>query len=358
MNRKSDTARKISFVLGSMRRGGAERVISILANHYTKKGWNVDILLLLSGDCEYELDPNIQLYSFSDEQKSRLGMLPNWLKKIRGYVKANRPDIILSFAARINIIMYFATLGMKTKKYVSERNDPQNDGRSWVVRFITNQIYPKVDGVIFQTEWAKNCFKSVVQGNGQIIYNPVNRMPIKKYQWHNRFVSVGSLEEQKNQHLLIKAFYMLWQEDENITLTIYGEGTLRNQLENEIKQLGLENHVFLPGKVSDIHSRMREEDVFVLSSNYEGLSNALLEAMMQGMPCISTRCAGSNEVIENGVNGLLTDIGDVNGLYKAMKSFLLDHEFAEKCGRSAKEKSEVFDTEHIIKMWESILQYR
>ena len=121
--------KRIAFVLGSMKRGGAERVISILSNHYASKGWVVDIILLLSGECDYELDQKIRIISLAGTG-SRLRQLPDWIFGIRKYLKEYRPDTILSFAARINIITAVAAFGIRTNLVVSERNDSEMDGRS------------------------------------------------------------------------------------------------------------------------------------------------------------------------------------------------------------------------------------
>ena len=140
------------------------------------------------------------------------------------------------------------------------------------------------------------------------------------------------------------------------SLIIYGEGTLRKELEVTISELGIMNKVSMPGNISNIHQKLLEAEFFVLSSDYEGLSNALLEAMMMGLPCISTDCAGSNEVIISGENGILVPVGNKDRLVNAMKLLINNREFALSLGKQAEETSNQFSSTNIIKKWESVLE--
>ena len=153
--------KKITFILGSRGRGGAERVISILSDYYAKKGYQTDIIVLLKNEVGYKLDESTRVIDFSGGITSRLKRLPFWIKSIKKYVKENKPDVIVSFAARINVIVLHACKKLKTKIIVSERNDPRLDGRSKLVEFMTNRLYPKADKVVFQTERAKSYFKKL-----------------------------------------------------------------------------------------------------------------------------------------------------------------------------------------------------
>lgn len=348
--------KKIVFILGSMRRGGAERVVSIIANHYFQKAWKVDIILLLSGKCEYEINPKIRIISLANEAKTRLSQIPRWFFGIRSYLKENKPDSILSFAARINIIVAIAGIGIKKHLVVSERNDPLRDGRSVLVRMATNIIYPRVSKVIFQTKYAQSCFNTKIIRNSQIIPNPVSVNIKHKKERNGKIIAVGRLEPQKNHKLLIEAFKEVHDMFSQYSLIIYGEGSLRKELENMISELNLTDLVYLPGNISNIHEEVSKAEFFVLTSDYEGLSNSLLEAMMMGLPCISTACAGSNEVIVSGQNGLLVPVGNRNKLIEAMIKFINDWEFALRLGMEAEKTSIQFMPDTIIKKWEDVLE--
>lgn len=347
--------KRIAFVLGSMKRGGAERVISILSNHYASKGWVVDIILLLSGECDYELDQKIRIISLAGTG-SRLRQLPDWIFGIRKYLKEYRPDTILSFAARINIITAVAAFGIRTNLVVSERNDPEMDGRSFIVRLATNLIYPRTSRVVFQTKKAQACFNDRVIENSSVIYNPINVSHKASNQSSNKIVAVGRLEPQKNHELLVTAFKSVHTLFPQYKLYIYGEGTLRNHLEELVRNLGLESSVFMPGNVDNVHDELSDAEFFVLSSDYEGLSNALLEAMMMGLPCISTDCAGSSEIIQSGKNGLLVPVGSKEKLAEAMKQLILDRDLALRLGKEAQNTSKLFASKNILTEWELVLE--
>lgn len=121
----------------------------------------------------------------------------------------------------------------------------------------------------------------------------------QKYQF-KKIVTVGRLTVQKNQKLLIESFSEVLKKYPNIILEIYGDGEKREELKYIIKTLGVSNNVIFKGNILNVHEAIADAGLFVLSSDYEGLSNALMEAMMMGLPCISTTCAGSDELISDG----------------------------------------------------------
>lgn len=348
-------SKRICFLIGSMGKGGAERVISVIANAFSDKGWKVDILLLLDDTCDYNLNRNINLIPLCKERRSRVRQLPSWLFGIRRYVKEKKPDTIVSFIARINIITLLACFGLNKRVLVSERNDPATDGRSIFVRLATYILYPLAECIVFQTNWAKSCFPTTIQNKGVIIPNPINVQVSASDKKEKKIVAVGRLIEQKNHSMLIEAFKKVNKVYPEYKLIIYGEGKLRETLEKQIQNIKLEKSVFLPGSVTDIHQKISDAKIFVLSSNYEGLSNALLEAMFMGLPCISTDCAGSNEVIKNNLNGKLVPVGDGDRLATAIKELIEHDDLSIKLGEEAKETSKTFDSKNVLKKWEEIL---
>lgn len=354
MNCKKNN-KKITFVIGSMGRGGAERVISVLANSYAQKGWEVDILLLLNGKVDYILESNINIVRIYDENKSRISQLPKWIINIRRYVKKNNPDRIVSFIARINIITIISCIGLKKDIIVSERNDPMSDGRSRFIRILTNLLYPFINCVVFQTKFAQDCFSERVKKKSVIIANPITVNVEATKNKEKKIVSVGRLIEQKNHVLLINAFKKVHSKYPDYKLYIYGEGRLRTNLEKHINSLNMKEVIFLPGNVINIHEKISNAEIFVLSSNYEGLSNALLEAMTMGLPCISTNCSGIDEIIKDGFNGLLIPKGDEDLLTQSIIRLIEDIEIREKISRNAFEFSKQFDNEIIFEKWKETI---
>lgn len=343
--------KRVSFIIGSMNRGGAERVISILANQYINKGYNVDIIMLLNSGVGYELSEKINLIDFTTNH-SRINSFPYWIKSIRNYSKNYNPDTIISFAARINIITLIATKKLNIPVIVSERNDPKFDGRSKLVDILTTLLYPNSKAIIFQTERAKKYFNKKIQNKGVIITNPISIECVAKSNRNKKIVNVGRYTEQKNQKLLIKAFSKISSEYQDYKLHLYGDGNLREQLRQLIIEFNLEEKIILEGNVSDIHEQISDAEFFVLSSNYEGLSNALLEAMMMGIPCISTDCAGSDEYIINGKTGLLVPKNDEEQLYLAMKRLIEDQNLREQISLESRKFVEKCKVSDVIEKWE------
>lgn len=347
--------KRIAFILGGMGRGGAERVISILSNHYIQNGWEVDILMLLNNRVEYELHSNITLIDLSNEKKSRLRMLPYWLKSIRSYIKKTKPTVLVSFAARISIICLFAKMFIKVPIIISERNDPKADTRGRFAKMLIPLLYTKADKIIFQTEYAKSCFNIKIQALGVIIYNPVNIMCFAQEEKQNKIVNIGRLDPQKNQKLLISAFKGVLEQYPDYKLEIYGSGILKGELIRYIGELNINNNVSLEGNVLDLHERIKDAKIMVLSSDFEGLSNALLEAMMMGLPCISTTCAGATEIINDGNNGLLVPVGDKESMTKAMLKLIENKELALSLGNEAKNVAKLVSQENVIGKWDDVI---
>lgn len=346
--------KKITFVLGSMGRGGAERVISILSQNYAARGYSTDILLLLSNDVEYELHPNTRIFDFSgNPEKSRFRRLPYWLKSIRNYVRQQHPDAVVSFAARINIIVMTALTGFRQKILVSERNDPYCDGRSGLVDIAAKLLYPKAGHVVFQTRRAASYFPYLK--NSVIIPNPIRTDCQAENTNVNKIVTAGRLTGQKNQKMLIDAFAVVSARHPDAFLEIYGCGELEQRLKDQISRLSLENRVFLCGNVSNLHERIADAAVFCLSSDYEGLSNALLEAMMMGLPCISTNCAGADEYIRDGENGYLTETGNCAQFADALEKLLSDERKRTAFSRQCRKDSFAFSAEQVIREWDKVI---
>ena len=339
-----------------MKRGGAQRVISVLANHYVAKGWAVDIVLLLSSECEYKIHPDIRIVPISGGYDRRLFKALPWVFGLRRYFREQRPNVVLSLFATINLMAWVASVGFGHHLVVSERNDPRKDGRNLIVRIMTEAVYPRVDHVVLQTRLAQSCFSDRVIANSTVVYNPVS-VSVRAQNVRTRtIIAVGKLWPQKNHRLLILAFQKVVQIFPSYQLYIYGEGGLRQSLLSLVSELGLKHSVFLPGNIMEIHSKMAEAEIFVLSSDYEGLSNALLEAMTIGLPCISTDNLGAQELLVHGRNGLLVPVGSMDGLANAMLKVIEDRELATMLGKGAAEIAHQVSTERVLRKWEEVLE--
>lgn len=349
--------KKITFVIGGMTRGGAERVISILANHYANKDWKVDIVLLLCNSVNYDLDKRIRIIDMS-KKGSYFKNMPKWIIEFRKYVKCEKPNKIVSFIGRINMLVLTATLGMNVPIIVSERNDPKHDGRGRILEAYSNFIYRFAQSIIFQTEYEKSCFSPRLYDKSYIIPNPVNIMAAPKEVERLEIVTAGRLLPQKNHKMLIDAFEILSNKYKDVNLKIYGAGALKSDLQKQIDDYGKSDVIQLCGNVIDLHEKISGALAFVMTSEFEGLSNALIEAMMLGIPCISTNYPGADELIINEKTGILVPCDDVEALFKAMEKLIMDVDFRKELSKNAIRESQNYDKEKVLSKWDAIIDIK
>ena len=345
---------KILFFTGAMGRGGAERVVSILSDHYAKKGWDVKIATVLHSQIEYSLNPDVEVVDLSHPKGIKIGLFQT-LSKIRNFVDAEKPDVIVSFMAQICLVVGLALKKTSAKLIMSERIDPSQVNRNLVYRKLLDKMYGKADVIVFQTKRAKNYFNDKIKKKGVIIANPIKVYAETDMSKH-RLVTAGRMTGQKNHKMLISAFAKVHKNHPEYSLTIYGDGPLRCELEGQIRDLGLEEAVKLPGVATDLHQQIADAEIFALSSDFEGLSNALLEAMMMGFPVVSTDCAGSDEIIENMKNGILIPVGDEDALVRAIETLLDDPALRKALSENAKSSVEYCKVENIICDWSRVIE--
>lgn len=347
--------KKILIVTGSMNRGGAERVISILSNELVKRGWDVSIVTVLASGCGYVLDSSIRLLNISKEGQNQIISIPRLARAIRKEIENQKPTVVVSFMIAINIVTWIATRGLDLKFIPSERNDPST-GRGIVFSVLQKIVYKQATVTVFQTERARRYFSNRIQNNSVVIPNPISVATFAKNEKTKKIATIGRLESQKNHELLIRAFSSVHTSYPEYSLDIFGDGVLKGELQQLIDSLNLTDCVTLRGNQNNVHEQIADAEFFILSSNYEGLSNALLEAMMMGLPCISTDCSGSDEAIQDGVNGLIIPIKDQAAMEKAMQKLIENPETAKLLGSNAKESVSRYQVENVVDQWESILQ--
>jgi GalNAc-alpha-(1->4)-GalNAc-alpha-(1->3)-diNAcBac-PP-undecaprenol alpha-1,4-N-acetyl-D-galactosaminyltransferase len=355
------TMNKIVFFLGGMSRGGGERVLSILANQYAEDGWDVSIVQLLSSAVEYPLHPNIKNIMMCRENKKRVFNICYWLSNIKKFVKKEKPDIVVSFFCRINILVLLGIRKKDRKKMrvvLSDRSDPRHDGRGKIASLLANVLYPKADKIIFQTSDAKKFFPMKVQKKGVVIANPVKILAnlIDFDKRDKTIINVARLDKGKNHQLLIKAFSIVHQQYPDHQMMIYGEGPERSNLQALISNLKLDGSIHLPGNVLGVQQEVAKSSVFVLCSNYEGLSNALMEANALGIPCISTAVFGANDVIRDGYNGYVVPIEDVDALASKLIDVLSDDGKRREMAKNCLEVAETYKYEKTIKQYKDSIE--
>ena len=349
-------SKNILFLISSIGGGGAERVACRLVSEFSKNN-NVYLMYFNRKENTYHVSSKVNLIPFFQEEISTIGkwsdIQDSNLIRILEIEKIKRRyniNITISFLYLPNILnISSAGDGIKI---LSERNDPEGKGEEYYKDMI--DAYEKADKVVFQTNYTKNKFSANVKKKSVIIPNPIcvtcfaDKIPKKK------IVAVGRLVPQKNHELLIKAFGIFHKLNSEYVLNIYGIGPLLEELQSLVKELNLIDSVYFNGFCGDVHEKIKDAEQFVLSSDFEGMPNALMEAMMMGLPCISTNCSGVPEIIEDEKNGILIEKGDISGLARAMLRLSEDKVLREKIRRNGMRKSEEWKLEKIIKKWENI----
>lgn len=353
---------KLVFFITSLGSGGAERVVSILSNELAARGHDVHIGIITNRNVCYEIADKVTIHYLDCEKDLRLPAwqrYPRRVTKIRNLVKDISPDIAISFMAETNIEVCLALTGLKVPLIVSERNDPAIDPKSFKKQLMRRVLYRKPVGFVFQTPDARAYFSHSIQQKSLIILNPLSEN-LPEYEYHTelkRIVSVCRLNRQKNIPLLLDAFKKFVERFPEYTLDIYGEGNLEEEIRTRIECMNLQNQVVLKGFCAKVHHEIKDATMFVMSSDYEGMPNALLEAMAIGLPCISTNCpcGGPRMLISHGENGLLVPVNGVDELYNAMCYLAENPQIRLRMGKQAQYVKEEANSQVVVDKWEAYI---
>lgn len=352
---------RILFYINVLGGGGAERVVANLANQFVED--NIEIVLVTSSSIskEYRVSKKVKriiLDQYVKHGRNRIIKNISYISLLRKIIKREKVDVAISFMQEPNFRAILATRGLKTKTIVSVRNDPSKEYPGLVGWLIGKILLPLADGCVFQTQEAREWFPQRLQRKSNIILNEVAEsfFNIKNVCPEN-VVTVGRLTNQKNHMLLIKAFQKIVEKFPNEKLFIYGDGELREFLEKEIVERNLENNVFLKGATKDVEGVLAKAKIFVLPSDYEGMPNALLEAMAARIPCIATDCpcGGPRTVIQSGINGILVPVRDENALIKALMYLLSNQSIAKEFSINAKRTAEKFKPQTVYQEWKEYI---
>ena len=321
---------KIVFVLPDMPGGGSERVVAMLANEYVKRGYQTAILLFAGNQMAYPLDERVEICIAGKASGGNPFILTSRLFQMRRFYKKNKGCYIFSFCVSGSIFSVITAAGIPHRFLVSERNDPTRiSGQK-----IRDWSYRKAEKLVFQTEDMKKCFSEDIRKKSAVIPNPVSEDIPEPFigERKKRVVSVARLHPQKNHRLLLNAFARFQKFFSDYELHIFGIGELEEELKQQAQKLHIENKVIFRGFSPNVQQEIRDSAMFVLSSDYEGISNAMIEALAMGVPVISTDCpvGGSRMYIEDGVSGLLTPVGDEKALAEAMMKVAGDPELSGK----------------------------
>lgn len=326
---------KIVFVVPDMAGGGTERVISLLANEYVSRGIDTAILSFAGDQQAYPLDKRVELISAGGASGGSFKVRIERLKAMRRYFRKNKGCCIFSFSTIGTGFIVLSTLFMKRNMLVSERTDP----RSCDHKPYRNFFYRFCGALVCQTRDAMESFPDYLKKKAYVVGNPIDPAIPDVYEGVRRkaICAVGRLEPVKNFEMLIEAFHIFANAHPDYILEIYGRGSQEEELEQLVRKKSLEKQVVFCGFCSDVKEKIKDASMFVLSSNYEGISNSMIEALALGIPVIATDCpiGGSRTYIKNGKNGILVPVGNTDRMAKAMNMIATDQEFSRKCKTEA-----------------------
>lgn len=395
-----DKNKKVFFFIDSLGGGGAERVVSVIANAFAEK-YQYDFRIVMLRKCAiaYQLSDKIQLIFAEDlpirslysrfirlmyrcYKKVRQGVYKPLMIKLGKYddlphidetpfyfyatyampyrelLKENKDCTAFGFLIRSNISMLMAAKGTGVKTVFCERNNPVRPDMPPNIIKIRDRLYSRCTSAVFQTE-EEMAYYTKINGKKAVIPNPIKENLPKSFTGVRRheIVNFCRLSPQKNITLLIDSFDMLLQDHPDYTLRVYGEGPEKENLKAYTKEKRLEEKAFIEEFASDIHERIKDAAMFVSTSDFEGLSNSMLEAMAIGLPTVCTDCdgGGARMMIQDHVNGLLVPKGNKQAVYKAMKEIIEDEVFSDKLSKNAVTLRKELSVENIVNEWKKMI---
>lgn len=398
----------IVFVIGHYKNGGVSMRATNLANELGKRGYRVTILVTkeIGTEIFFDLQENVELISLSEfcekaneypqvcldkEQRARRrkhykrlryisAICQKWDKELenrmrairisegmRAYMVLHPEAIYIPFGLSYLEETYCAAEGIGCKVIYAERNAPEleipkeKDRADNVLKMLS-----QANGAVFQTKDEAEFYKGIISHNIAVIHNPIKKDLPHPYIGERRNVIVNfcRVSPQKNLKLLVDAFARLHEEYAEYSLEIYGntveksEELLSSELREYVFSLKLEKSIFILPPAADVHQRVRDCAMFVSSSDFEGLSNSMIEAMAIGLPCVCTDClgGGAREVVQNEVNGLIVPTKDIEALYRGMKRIIEEPALAQKCGKNAAKIRQEQSVERIVDQWIGVIE--
>lgn len=341
--------------------GGAEKTAALLANYLVEAQFHVSICVMSIKEPGYALNKSIEYIKVDSYCKMSNTIIKNierykWIKKYVAEVKYN---LLIGYTIQGGIMASAISMATGIKCIVCERQDPHQF--SPLMRLVRDILYNYASGAVFQTAAAQDYFKKIIR-DSIIIPNFIDSQNLPAVvPWKDRkniIVSVGRLVQAKNHKLLIDAFCNLSSEFRNYNVQIWGDGPLYNDLLNYIKSKQLSKRITLCGRSEKVLEEIRYAKLFVLSSDYEGYPNALLEAMCLGIPSISTDCpcGGPRDMLDDGVNGVLVPVGSVEELTKSIRQLLSGESYIERIARVSIGKRVTNDKQLLFSKWLSYIR--
>lgn len=361
---------KIAFYISDMDKGGAQRVVITLMESLLKDGDEVLLITTRKGQREYAVPEGIRrvFVEVPDDRigksdiLSRIGNFRMRVSLLRKVLKEEKPDSTVAFIGKMNMMLLLASRGLPGKYFVSVRATPSEEYYTPLLKFIARTLFKRADAVILQTYPSMSFFPKGIRKKAVVLPNPLNTQficPIYEGERTKRIVAVGRVDGNKNHRLIMEAYEKMLERHPELSdyeLMVFGDGELRETLVKEAEKAEL-GKISFPGLITDVAGTIKDASLYILSSDTEGMPNALMEAMALGLPVISTDCpcGGPNALIEDGVNGRLVPVRDAEKMSIAMAEVLSDPEKAKEMGRKAAEIQVTCAPDTVAQKWRDVI---
>ncbi|MCQ2080761.1 MAG: glycosyltransferase [Lachnospiraceae bacterium] len=359
----------IAIMTGSLSKGGTERVIVNLTDYLVEKGDSVSIVSLLVAKEEYKLNTSAKRYIWDlteNETKSgRIARISNFkarVDKLNGIWDEIKPDLVLSFIGKNNIMALLTAKRRGIPVIVAVRGEPKEEYYAKWMQYAARHMFKRADKVVLQTKGQQEFFPETIKNKSVILKNPLNTQflidPVPFDEREPLIVSVGRIDANKNHRMIIDAFSNIRSEFPEYKLVIYGDGELREELTEYVKSLHMDDYIKLPGRIDDVPNTIKKARVFVLSSDTEGSPNALIEAMCLSICCISTDCpsGGPGELIKDRENGLLIPVRNTPKMQDVLQKLLNNLHEAERIAMNASTTRDIYNPETVLDEWRKTLK--
>lgn len=355
---------KIIFFTGSMKLGGAERAVSKLANHWAGVGHDISIITMTDRSEDfYDLHSQIKRIGLNvmeprDTFWQKLKLQMRRMILLSAAIRKLKPDVMISFNTDANILALETGLLYTSPLIISERTNPDRQVIKKLPSLLRRILYPFARKTVFVSEGVAKKYHWLRDDRKTTILNPVVTHSEKlNCEREKTIIALGRLLPVKGYDILIKSFSLIAKNYPDWSLTIYGDGAIKRQLESQISELRLSDQVSLGGHTKNVYPLLNKAGIYVLSSRYEGFPNSLMEAMSVGAPCISFDCeSGPNEMITNGHDGLLVAPEDEIALADAIAYMIENPVERDRMGRNAAAINDRLSFEAIMPQWERLIE--
>ena len=353
------TGKNLAILVSALGAGGAERVIAQLCRHWTATGHRITVITFDRDDDPvfHKLPADVTLVRLGDRTGTGLAGNLRRLRELRRTLDQVRPEVLVSFLTKNNLLAALASVGLPIKLVCCERNNPERQGAHWLWNEALRLAYRRADAIVCQTEAVRRCFPTAVQQRIRVIPNPIAGFERSGAADEAcRIAAVGRLTHQKGFDLLIDAFAEIADRHPEWTLDIWGSGPEEHQLRDQIQAKTLAHRVVLRGTSEKPGGWVGDATVFVLSSRYEGFPNVLGEAMASGLPVIATRCDfGPEDMIDDGRSGLLVKNEDPRALAERMERLITDESLRRRLAEQAPKAAANFASEAVFAKWDRMI---